>query len=356
MAKITYLIGAGASVNALPTVSEMESRLRIFQNYLLKFTSIPGVEEYIQDIEDSIIDCSGNTIDEYANSLYRDRGAQQKYNKLKAILIGFFLFEQLKKKQSDFAINNVKSGPTVPAYSWPNKFNSNNELNERIQNTLDRRYSGFLGKVLNPENKFKPDINILSWNYDSQFEIAMERLSIPYKHLDAYVDIFPYPMQIDFNEFKESERSHNILKLNGTAGIFKNKGEIISVYDSQQEYFDDIIDIIMNIYKESKTRLERYNPLFNFAWERNIGSEYVLSRAKRMVKETEILVVIGYSFPDFNRDIDRQIFSGKSISKVYLQVNNDPSVILNMRGLKNDFYQKTESVQNCSSFFIPPEF
>lgn len=75
-----------------------------------------------------------------------------------------------------------------------------------------------------------------------------------------------------------------------------------------------------------------------------------------MVKETEILVVIGYSFPDFNRDIDRQIFSGTSISKVYLQVNNDPSVILNMRGLKNDFYQKTESVQNCSSFFIPPEF
>lgn len=98
MAKITYLIGAGASVNALPTVSEIELRLRIFQNYLLKSNSIAGIEEFIQEIEDVIVNSSGNTIDEYANSLYRDRGAQQKYNKLKAILIGFFLFEQLKKK------------------------------------------------------------------------------------------------------------------------------------------------------------------------------------------------------------------------------------------------------------------
>jgi hypothetical protein len=37
MANITYLFGAGASVNALPLVSEMELRLTVYKNYLIKY-------------------------------------------------------------------------------------------------------------------------------------------------------------------------------------------------------------------------------------------------------------------------------------------------------------------------------
>ena len=50
-------------------------------------------------------------------------------------------------------------------------------------------------------NKQKSQVNILSWNYDMQFEIAMERIGIRYKSLDSHIDIFPFPMLIDFNEF-----------------------------------------------------------------------------------------------------------------------------------------------------------
>ena len=356
MAKITYLMGAGASVNALPVVSEMDLRLRVFKNYLLNFKTQAGILEYVEEINGLLENVSENTIDEYAMTLYRSPVTKPKYNKLKAVLIGFFLFEQMKKKTFDLETGSLKNGPTLPRYAFSNNLSESEGIKSKISNTLDKRYSAFLGKILNKENKFNEEVNILSWNYDSQFEIAMERLYIPYKNLDGYVDIFPYPMLIDVEEFRESERVHNILKLNGTAGIFNNNGEIFSVYESQDEYFDDIIAIILNIYREASNRLDQYKPLLHFAWEKSSVTDYVLSRAKKMVKETEILVVIGYSFPDFNRDIDREIFSDTRIEKVYLQVNNDSSVILNIRGLRNDFYQKVENVQKCSSFFIPPEF
>lgn len=356
MAKITYLIGAGASAKALSVVSEMELRLRVFKNYLFNFKYQSGILEYIEEIDDLLKNISENTIDEYARMLNRSPQTKIKYYILKALLIGFFLFEQMKKKSSEFADGDLKMGPTLPHYPRANNLNLSEEIASKINNTLDKRYLGFLGKILNDENKFKGDVNILSWNYDSQFEIAMERHLIRYKNIDSFIDIFPFPMPINFEEFGASERLHNILKLNGTAGIFKKKGEIYSVYESQDEYFDDIITIILSIYREAKTRLDQYKPLLHFAWEKSPVTEYVLSRAKKMVKETEILVVLGYSFPDFNRDIDREIFSDTKIKKVYLQVNNDPSVLLNLRGLKNDFYQKVENVENSNSFFIPPEF
>ena len=76
-----------------------------------------------------------------------------------------------------------------------------------------------------------------------------------------------------------------------------------------------------------------------------------------MIKETEILVIIGYSLADFNRDIDRDIFSNDSaIKNVYLQVNNDENFPKNMRALKNDFLNKLEIVPHTTSFHLPAEF
>jgi len=75
-----------------------------------------------------------------------------------------------------------------------------------------------------------------------------------------------------------------------------------------------------------------------------------------MIKETEILVIIGYSFRVFNRDIDREIFSSSTnIKKVYLQVNNDSNVPLNMKALNNDFNRITEIIPYNTRFCIPPE-
>ena len=59
----------------------------------------------------------------------------------------------------------------------------------------------------------------------------------------------------------------------------------------------------------------------SFAWEHQTESPF-FNHLKAAVKNTEILVVIGYSFPFFNRDIDKLIlkeFMGSSLKKVYFQ-------------------------------------
>jgi len=54
MAKITYLLGAGASVEALPIVSEIRLRLIIYKNYLIKYFSLQGIDDYINEIKEII--------------------------------------------------------------------------------------------------------------------------------------------------------------------------------------------------------------------------------------------------------------------------------------------------------------
>src|SRR5690242_1983314 len=147
MAKITYLIGAGASAKALPVVSEMELRLRIFKTYLFNFKYQSGILEYIEEIDDLLRNISENTIDEYARMLNRSPQTKIKYNILKALLIGFFLFEQIKKKSSEFEDGDMKTGPTLPHYPTANNLNLSEEIASKISNTLDKRYLGFLGKI-----------------------------------------------------------------------------------------------------------------------------------------------------------------------------------------------------------------
>lgn len=354
MAKITYLLGAGASANCLPLVSEFSDRLIIYKNYLLRNFPHKNIEDYIKELLEIIANSSENTIDGYARNLHQNQSADIKkgFNRLKAIIVGFFLFEQMKKRILNFETDEIDNYNLPPEKKRPEKTTI-----DKIINTIDKRYLSFIGKVLTNENKLHPQINIISWNYDMQFEIAMENIGIEYKHLDAHINIFPYPTTMFFHELTKSGDVHNILKLNGTAGIFRKKEQIMTVYETQREYFDDIIDIVMNIYNESKSRYSEYNPLFKFAWEKNQTADYILECAQRMIWETEVLVIVGYSFPDFNRDIDRAIFSNSSnIKKVYLQANNDSNVPLNIRALKNDFLTKMEIIQGTGNFFLPPEF
>jgi hypothetical protein len=65
----------------------------------------------------------------------------------------------------------------------------------------------------------------------------------------------------------------------------------------------------------------------NFAWENDNnyidkyrGHSKNLEEAEHIASETEILVVIGYSFPIFNREIDNILFKKmQKLKKVYIQ-------------------------------------
>src|SRR5690606_32094748 len=54
----------------------------------------------------------------------------------------------------------------------------------------------------------------------------------------------------------------------------------------------------------------------NFAWERNEIQKHAISLAKHILENTDELIIIGYSFPNFNRSVDIDVlydFHGNSI-------------------------------------------
>ncbi len=77
---------------------------------------------------------------------------------------------------------------------------------------------------------------------------------------------------------------------------------------------------------------QRNNRLLKFAWE-NLNPDYslkkddCLEKALLIAERTQILVIIGYSFPGFNREIDKKIFNKMlGLKKIYIQSPNAESI------------------------------
>ena len=88
-----------------------------------------------------------------------------------------------------------------------------------------------------------------------------------------------------------------------------------------------------------------------------VNSENFLEVAKTIIEETNVLVVIGYSFPFFNRDIDNEIFktlTGKGKLMIYFQ---DP--LLDGNYLKEQFNLRSDvtikHIPKIDQFYIPYE-
>lgn len=349
MANITYLLGAGASINALPITNEIPRHLGLMADYIEQhFPSEPAFK-YVADIRELRNQLSDfNTIDNYARMLSQHKGVHnsRELKKLKSILSGLFLFEQLRKKNEII-----------------NKFsNISSDETDRIKRTVDLRYKSFFAKVLN-NDKLSDEINIISWNYDIQLEIGLEsNLGLNYDELENSCKIYPHPScKISdesnfFSRFNWSD-SPKIVKLNGTAGLFIKDNSFHNIYLSQEEFFDDRLDVLLEVHKEIE-RYRQYSPFLKFAWEKDEQSTLAIDHASSIIDRTHILVVIGYSFPDFNRPIDKQVFTQNHIEEVFVQLPADDfeGVQYNMRSSLGRLADKAVHIKQLREFFIPKEF
>jgi D-ribose pyranose/furanose isomerase RbsD len=102
-----------------------------------------------------------------------------------------------------------------------------------------------------------------------------------------------------------------------------------------------------------------------FSWENNIDHQQAIDSAISKLGNTEILVIIGYSFPFFNREIDLKIFNGlRNLKKVYYQVKDANKEILVERfGFNNVRFNpssinaiQTKEISFYDQFHIPEEF
>lgn len=350
MKNVTYLIGAGASagkrgengyiVEGLPCVNEISNCLWDICN-LIDRTTIPNDIEWMdpqiglasledwekarktlwQSLQGLRIHCEQNaTIDTYAKKLVL-KEQQAAFKELEQLLALFFIFLQM-------------------------------------QNSPDSRYDTFLANILEPNLHFPKNIRVISWNYDSQFEIA-------YSGYDEQGELLLGYKNAMF------DMDYEIIKINGTA-TFGNQTSIVKLRKDIWQKIRAIKDepnrseqlqkeqtwvqafvYLYQLYVVGK----KDNTHLSFAFDSSQPSEKIYNRVDRIIAQTDALVIIGYTFPFFNREIDRKILRYlKTNAKIYIQDKYPNRIIQNFKAVKPEIPEEQIAPKDdTDQFFLPPE-
>ncbi len=397
--KITYLLGSGASCGirdddanlpnyAMPLVKEIPQRLELMLNILVKakkFISasiVDGVKSeyglqrtYKELLEELIVKFeifkenvkSHASIDTYAKKVYftdslNSNGIYEKYEEVKALIDLYFLFEHFFVQQDiryDLFIASILKG-----------------------------YQG--GNIKLPEST-----SIITWNYDIQFETSLANFYHAHKLKEIRNKFLIYPgRELDVTEDEMTD--FNLIHINGVSGAYysdnhkkkcqsddlllnsntskPNIKKILSAFENKDKSLEkelkhiarSLLPIINSILR--KYALYSTHAIFSsikFAWElehSKVPDEYyrLPPPILRILKNTDILVIIGYSFPTFNREIDKIIFKRlRDTTYIFLQVPekmfSEIEVKINSLSF-GKFDNPVKKINILNEFFIPYEF
>lgn len=359
MENITYLIGAGASYHSLPLIRTMNDRMRAYKTFLEiqlaegklkhKFT-----DQFIKDLNHLIdIESKRTSIDAYARELSINGAtdAQMKLLRLKALLSSYLIFEQLIKPD-DMAFYSDKYNHSILP---PTRLVLENDLQVMIKTNIDKRYITLWGEYLTESKATLPDnIKILSWNYDMQFESS-------YSHVKNYsLEMSQQNLQVYPSPQKKIDITKScILKLNGTAGLIDDYSSkrYYNLFDFREHKLMDNLDYLIDLLEKNYHR-SFDKPLFSFAWEDEPIVNETRQFAKQIIEETTVLIIIGYSFPTFNKKVDRQIFANlPKLKKIYYQAPREEmeELLDKLDGINPNLRTLTKPIFNLNTFHIPNE-
>ncbi|MCD6013764.1 MAG: hypothetical protein K0Q79_3626 [Flavipsychrobacter sp.] len=348
MSKVTYLLGAGASAGTYPVVDDMANAIGHIARQL---NGIVNTERGKTDRNNELMEqfeiarkdmvalqegCEGHlSIDTYLRKLFlsaRDKSDLHKYHQAKSSIVLFF------------------------------------ELYRYYSKTIDKRYDAFLAALLKEGDLTMPDsMNIVSWNYDYEIERAYKNYDNRLLDIDQAFNV----LNISYKNSRHCGDLRNkfgIVKINGTIGYHNQEyyqkiglgarinSEIVEYEQQGQHLFPIIQNYIELTYNNP------WMPSISFAWDQDSGERKIMENLKHAVEETELLIVIGYSFPYFNREIDRMLFNNLVTMKRkgYKIIVQDPynaeSIIENIMGLNNTIRSSSFNIKlDKKQFYIPHE-
>ncbi len=354
MANVTYLLGAGASYNALPVVNEIPDAINGVIGELSRRLNGPNLDlknlysqtdrkTALKNAIENLKELKKGTenhlsIDTYAKMLFLTKNKSYELAKY-TISLFFQLYQQCKI--------NIDTNNTNQSWYRPHKI-------------LDNRYDAFLASILvDSYDKFPNNINVLSYNYDDQFERAYSNYL---NHANAEDRIFEL-----MNIYRRNEDTTNFdtngfsfFKVNGTVGHFNNDNTLIDPYNFISNREDAIIDVLLK-YDEIVNNINNFKSGISFAWDSPDSTKTMISTIRKAVENTQVLVVIGYSFPYFNKEIDDQIIKSMSkLYKIYIQNptpnNNKERLYAILPNLKRATYQDSiVEIQDTKQFYLPEE-
>ena len=322
---LVYYIGAGGSAKALPVVSDTPKRMKQLAaalsdgNYDLDQQSRDALGSLCEEMNRlARVAASCPSIDVLARRYYLQRQSKE-LHALKATLSAFYVLEQSRR-------------PADPRYG------------DFFAYMVDR---DVLGNLAMPT-----DIRVITWNYDGQFEKSFADFFEDVDHrrevgsmlqvtpatgtsTDYYSDIF------------------SIYRINGAAGIRERSNQLLT------HYFDAFVQDRQNMSAALRLTLYFYQnvtsgtdkPYLQFAWEDDTRRANVLNHIGGF-SPVDAVVVIGYSFPIFNRGLDREILETLRPKRVFLQVAGDDAVTDRLVGLGIE-REIIKIIGDRNQFFIP---
>lgn len=311
MAEITYLLGAGASCNALPMVNNMAEKINAtiewfqFTHYTVypRYTLLNGI------------------------NLLRT-GLEKEESELKRIIADLMWLKEICDTTKNFSVDTyarkLSISQKIDEYIRLKNVLSLYFTLEQRRNLPDVRYDNFWASILKSRTEFPSNIRIISWNYDFQLELTYQDFFGHDSLKVARETLNVTSQESDFVHFRNPDQ-FGIFKLNGSATFnansIENRETSYLIDKFQSSTIEDFITGVVGKYdKLCSTPRVHINHL-TFAWEHKKVSKFY-AHLKESICNTEILVVIGYSFPFFNRDIDKLIlneFMGEKLRKVYFQ-------------------------------------
>lgn len=310
-----YLLGAGASCQTLPLASNFAERLRLFAVDLEKAGPIDWHGHPVWKNRTTLFEAINwlaressrhFSVDTFAKKLFF-LGDKENLKKLKATLSAFLVIEQ----------------------SWQ---------------PVDQRYDAFLASVMGLDENtgiYLPEhLIIYTWNYDTQLEKAFYGFC-----------------EDDDKVFDNIINNKRIYKINGFCGTYPPStiGDPFhaAIHPNDEPAWEEGI----NLYNECMADPSSPDPEIKFAWEDSTNAR-LKSMGLSQLSEVSEMVVIGYSFPYFNREIDRLIFKQfDHLNRIYLQYPKDVHASIKTR-IKSFFHRDIEivDIEKTDMFHIPDDF
>jgi hypothetical protein len=294
MSIVGYLLGAGASAQCIPVVNGMQSDLQNINSEIEKYFLKPdGFGGYtgqtskvllrITAIMEKLADvCERHySIDTYAKKLFlTDRPM---FERLKLDLCLYFTLKQI-------LVNP------------------------------DKRYDNFFSSILTSDNKLPSNIKILSWNYDFQLEKSFCEFN-PGLSLNDARSTLGICSPNAWKEMQPLKNKFKVFKLNGSARIESPYVDGF-LYSSQYVGRAQEVNEVINNYLEIIDDKAEYNCELKFAWEKD-HYESLFENSKKDLEYISVLVIVGYSFPFFNREVDIRLFNNMpNLKTIYIQDPN----------------------------------
>ena len=345
MPNITYLVGAGASAEIIPCVADFTEKLsssidyyRAEKNNVLDFLNKNPDKSFPKNIE--------KEYDDFFNSLESILSEAKKYSTIDT----YAKYLYITNRYESIGLLSLLLSIGLLFFQ---------------KEGVDKRYDDFWSSVLEDTPIPPANMKILSWNYDLQFEQSYLKFSKQksISNCQAFLRVFPSNSKSYLADYKD-DNQFALVKLNG--GIVK--------YDSQAGRFQTLIDDCFEFYIGIKNIITQY---FNWLPESNNGKRAIhigyawdtirrdpkntsVIIGKEMAKSSDTLIIIGYSFPFFNRKVDREIIGSMSnLRNIYVQDLYPERIISRLKSIipeKMNFSISISPLKDTKQFFIPYEF